>query len=70
MGTHEVPAYDRPRTSLFDVRGLAGFLGVSRASVYRLVARGELVPVRVGERLRFRPEDVDAYLASDRKPGP
>ena len=42
------------------VNELARLLGVSRDSVYRLLKAGEIVGYRVGERLRFRPEDVDA----------
>ena len=41
---------------------LRGVLKVSRGTVYKLVNRGELPAVRVGERLRFRPADVDRYL--------
>ena len=41
---------------------VAQLLGIGRTTVYRLVNTGELRAVRVGERLRFRPEDVDAYL--------
>ena len=35
---------------------------MSRWTVYRLVRDGELRAVKVGERLRFRVEDVDTYL--------
>jgi excisionase family DNA binding protein len=52
------------------VNEIAALLGVSRPSVYRMIRRGELVPYRVGERLRFRLEDVDAYLERSREPAP
>ena len=48
----------------------AKLLGVSRDFVYRLIGRGELPAHRVGERLRFRPEDLDAYLERNREPVP
>jgi excisionase family DNA binding protein len=44
------------------VNQLAGRLAISRDTVYRLVRAGKLPTVRVGERIRFRSEDVDAYL--------
>ena len=52
----------RTGSDLFSVSELGRHLGVSRWTVYRLVNKGELRAVRVGERLRFRPADVDAYL--------
>ena len=54
-------APERP-TSLLTIAELAQLLGIGRTTVYRLVKTGELRAVRVGERLRFRPEDVNAYL--------
>jgi excisionase family DNA binding protein len=52
------------------VNETARMLGVSRDFVYRLVTRAELPAHRVGERLRFRSEDVDAYLERHREPAP
>jgi excisionase family DNA binding protein len=63
MSTHpESPAYGRSRTELLTVNELARLFRVSRGSVYRLVNSGDLRAVRVGERLRFRSADIDAYL--------
>jgi len=66
---HGMSAYasERP-TSLLTIAELARLLGIGRTTVYRLVNTGELRAVRVGERLRFRPEDVNAYL--ERESGP
>ena len=50
------------------VNECARLLGISRDSVYRMVKRGDLVPYRVGERLRFRPEDLNAFLERSRGP--
>ncbi len=60
---HGMSAYaaERP-TSLLTIAELARLLGIGRTTVYRLVNTGELRAVRVGERLRFRPEDVNTYL--------
>jgi excisionase family DNA binding protein len=43
----------------------AAALQVSRPTLYRLINSGELKAVRVGQRLRFRPEDIEAYLRRD-----
>jgi excisionase family DNA binding protein len=48
----------------------ASYLRVSRRQIYKLVRGGELRTVRVGERLRFKPADVEAYLERRREPAP
>ena len=62
MSGHEQPAYDAGRSPLLTVNDVARLLVVSRDSVYRLIRDGHLRPVRVGKRLRFRPEDIERYL--------
>ena len=47
---------------LLSVNELACQFGISRWTVYRMVRSGDIKAVRVGERIRFRPADVDAYL--------
>ena len=67
---HDSTPYDVGTTALvplMTVNGVAQALAISRDSVYRLVRSGDLRAVRVGERLRFRPVDVEAYL--ERGPG-
>ena len=56
------------RADLYSVNDLASHLGISRWTVYRLVRSGEIRAVKVGERIRFRPADVEAYL--EREPAP
>ena len=68
MGTTDHPPILRPESDLYSVDKLARHLGVSRWTVYRLVRRGDLRAVKVGERLRFRPADVDTYLERDAAP--
>ena len=49
--------------TLMTASEVAGILNVSLCFVYRLKDRpGGLPSYRVGNRLRFRPEDVDNYL--------
>lgn len=52
---------------LLTINDVAFRLAISRNSVYRLVRSGALSPVRVGERLRFRARDLDAYLERNRE---
>ena len=52
---------------LLSVNEVAELLGISRPTVYALIRRGELVPIRVGERARFEPADVRAYLERHRE---
>jgi excisionase family DNA binding protein len=66
MVRHEATSYAEPRPALLTVNEVARVLAISRDSVYRLVRSGALPSVRVGERLRFRPEQIEAYL--DRSP--
>lgn len=48
---------------LLMVPQVADHLGVHRSTVYRLAGRPNGIPcVRVGESLRFRPEDVRSYM--------
>jgi excisionase family DNA binding protein len=58
----------RAGSDLFSVNDLARHLGISKWTVYRLVHSGEIRAVKVGERIRFRPADVEAYL--EREPAP
>lgn len=41
---------------------VAEFLSVKLARVYELANRGELKARRVGRLMRFKPEDVNAFL--------
>lgn len=51
---------------LLTLDGVAELLGVSRRTVERLVQHGELVPFRIGTRLRFDPVEVREYLETTR----
>jgi excisionase family DNA binding protein len=52
---------------LLTIDEVARLLGVSRGSVYGLVRRGELTPIRVGERARFEPSNIRGYLERHRE---
>jgi len=48
---------------LISVEALAKAWGVCTATVYALARSGSLPSLRVRNSIRFRPEDVEAYLA-------
>lgn len=58
------------RPALLKQSEAAQILGVSRASMQRLVAAGALTPVRIAGlgRPRFRRSDVDALIENGRSP--
>ncbi|HSH77318.1 MAG TPA: helix-turn-helix domain-containing protein [Herpetosiphonaceae bacterium] len=51
---------------MLDIEAAATCLGVSVSTVRRLVRTGDLPAFRVGRQLRFRPEEIDAYIESRR----
>ena len=70
MSVHVNSEYDGARTPLLTINDVARQLAISRDSVYRLIRSGSLCPIRVGERIRFRQEEIDAYLERRREPVP
>jgi excisionase family DNA binding protein len=69
MTTHSLtPADDVAALApLLSINEVARLLGISRATVYELMRDGALVPIRVGERARFEPADIRAYLDRQRE---
>jgi excisionase family DNA binding protein len=70
MNRHGTKAYDGERSpleTLLTVSEVCGLLSISKQTLYRLLHAGELHPSRVGERLRFAPADVRAYLERHRE---
>jgi excisionase family DNA binding protein len=72
MSAHlQTPQYGGDRLAdLLTIADVARLLGISRGSVYVLMRKGELVPIRVGQRARFEPTDVRAYLDRHREGSP
>ena len=48
--------------------GTARLLDCSTRTVYRLVDRGELRPVRLGRVFRFELDEIERYLERNREP--
>lgn len=55
---------------VLEVADVAGLLGVSKATVYRLCSRGELAHVQVGGRVQVLRQDAEAYLLAQRTAAP
>lgn len=62
----EAPAGEAALRRLLPIAGAAHYLGVSRATVERLVSRGELPIVKVAGSTRYDVEDLDAYIEINR----
>ena len=45
---------------------VAEILHVSRSTIYELIRRGEINSYRIGRKVRFTQDDVDAYIARSR----
>lgn len=56
-----LPKPDGPR--VLDAQGAARYLSLGLDTLYRLVRSGELPHSRIGKSIRFRPEDLDEYIA-------
>jgi excisionase family DNA binding protein len=67
MSVHTKPEYGGAKTPLLTINDVAHQLAISRDSVYRLIRSGAFSPIRVGERLRFRQEDIEDYLERRRE---
>ena len=52
---------------MYKVEDVRQRLGVGRATAYKLVSSGEIPSYRVGRVLRINPENVDSYLARNRR---
>ena len=45
---------------------VAEILHVSKSTIYELIRRGEINSYKVGRKIRFTQDDVDAYIARSR----
>ena len=67
LHTHQeaLPTEGVPKR-LLPIGAAAEYLGVSRATVERLVFRGELPIVKIAGSTRYDVEDLDGYIANNR----
>lgn len=52
---------------LFTVTTLCEHLAISRATLYRLIKKGELEPLRIGSLTRFTENEVNRYITRQQK---
>ena len=57
----------RQDESLFTVREVARYLGVSEKTIRRMVAAGWIPCVRIGRAIRFLPGDVFRWVSARRE---
>jgi len=50
---------------VFDVKGLATYLGVNESWVYKAVAQGSIPYFKAGKYTRFRKADIDRWIESE-----
>lgn len=67
MTTTETVALRPDLEPLLDIREVGELLNVSRATVYRFVDQGVLVPIRIGHGLRFAPADLRELIERQRE---
>lgn len=58
-----------PAPLLWDARTTAEALGVSPRKLWSMTASGEIPSLKLGRLVKYRPEDVQAYLASLERSG-
>ena len=56
-----------PDRKMLSKAAVCDYLGISRNTLERIVADGALPVYKIRGQCRFRPEDVDKYLASCRR---
>lgn len=56
---------------LLSIKDLCVLAGISRRTVYRIRAAGQLpASVRIGSRMRWRPEDIERWLQTRESASP
>jgi excisionase family DNA binding protein len=63
----QTPVSGGPLQRLLPVGSAAKYLGVSRATVERLVHRGDLATVKIGRSTRYDVEDLDGFIETNRR---
>ncbi len=55
--------------TLYTVRQVCEAWNISRATLYRLVQRGQVKPVKIGRATRFRSDELEQFLRERHKEG-
>ncbi len=54
-------------SNLFNIKSLCTFLGVSRATVYRLIAAGQIEPIHIGSSVRFTESEIKRFITRQQR---
>jgi excisionase family DNA binding protein len=52
---------------IFTVKTLCNYLGISRATLYRLIQKGQLEPLHIGSSTRFTENEVNNFITRQQK---
>jgi excisionase family DNA binding protein len=52
---------------IYTVRTLCNYLGISRATLYRLIQKGQLEPLHIGSSTRFTENEVNNFITRQQK---
>ena len=55
-----------PQNKSLSTQEVADILHVSKSTIYDLIRRGEIHSYKIGRKVRFTQDDVDAYIARSR----
>jgi excisionase family DNA binding protein len=69
IATEDLPMSSSKPIRLLTIGEAAEYLSVSERSIKRLIARGDLPCIRVGNALRFAFADLEAFIARNRSGG-
>lgn len=58
------PATTTVQKAALSTREAAAYLSISLPTLFRLLKANQLPHLRIGRSIRFRPEDLDAFLAA------
>jgi excisionase family DNA binding protein len=64
MSTPSCGAGKSPARLLYTIRETTGLLALSRASLYRYIASGELQAIKIGTATRIPAAEIDRWLAA------
>lgn len=60
---HSTPTVTASRPLLVTVKQAGEMLALSRSSIYELIWRNELTPIRIGRSVRFAVEHLETFVA-------
>lgn len=53
--------------NLYTIKTLCAYLSISRSTIFRIMERGEIEPLRIGSAVRFTEAEVNRYITRQQK---